>query len=104
MAKEHVAVIEALFDRADCAVAVRKWRQLALSVAHYVAALQVLHAPGVSARRLLLRSFALAPIWPRYFRPERRRSWLLVLYILAAPMRQRIFRWYMRIRCSGLSQ
>jgi glycosyltransferase involved in cell wall biosynthesis len=85
MALEHIAVIDALFARADCPAAIRSWRRLALSVACYCAALLAIHNPAVPGRELILRSLVLAPMWPRRFRPERHRAWSRIFYVLGRP-------------------
>ncbi|MGH7031645.1 MAG: hypothetical protein ACREEZ_14610, partial [Stellaceae bacterium] len=86
MAREHIAVVEALFDRPDCPDEIRRWRRLTLSVACYCAGLLAIHNPAVRGRELIMRSLALAPVWPSRFRPERRRAWSRILYVLGRPL------------------
>ena len=85
MATEQIAVVEALFARADCPAEIRRWRRLTHSVACYCAGLLAIHNPEVPGRELILRSLALAPVWPGRFRPERHRSWSRILYVLGRP-------------------
>lgn len=85
MASEQIAVVEALFARSDCPDEVRRWRRLTRSVACYCAGLLAIHNPEVPGRELVMRSLALAPIWPRRFLPERHRSWSRILYVLGRP-------------------
>jgi hypothetical protein len=86
MATEQIAVVEALFARSDCPDEVRRWRRLTRSVACYCAGLLAIHNPAVPGRELILRSLALAPVWPGSFRPERHRSWSRILYVLGRPL------------------
>ena len=86
MASEHIAVVEALFARPDCPDEIRRWRRLTLSVACYCAGLLAIHNPAVPGRELIMRSLALAPVWPSRFRPERHRAWSRILYVLGRPL------------------
>jgi hypothetical protein len=92
MASEQLAVVEALFARPDCPDTVRRWRRLTLSVACYCAGLLAIHNPAVPGRALIMRSFALAPVWPDRFRPERHRSWSRMLYVLGRPFSEWAYR------------
>lgn len=86
MATEYIAVVEALFARSDCPGEIMHWRRLARSVACYCAGLLAIHNPAVPGRQLIMRSLALAPVWPSRFRPERHRSWSRILYVLGRPL------------------
>jgi glycosyltransferase involved in cell wall biosynthesis len=92
MASEHLAVVEAVFARPDCPDEVRRWRRLTRSVACYCAGLLSIHNPAIPGRELLLRSLALAPMWPSRFLPERRRAWSRILYVLGCPFSEWAYR------------
>ena len=85
MAAARIGVIEALFRRPDLPPAIAALRSQALSAACYFAAVIGLHDGRVPARRYLLASLRHRPWWPARIARNRRRSWKIMLYLLAWP-------------------
>jgi len=86
MAEEQEGVIADIFARSDLPSELRRWQRLAYSVSSYLAAMVAMYTTEVPGRRLLARSFALAPVWPSRFDPDRRRSLSRIAYVLGMPV------------------
>lgn len=87
MARNHVEMIEGFFARPNVPPELMAIRRSALGTAYYCAGLLAIHNQAIPGRRYMLRSLRLQPFWPRYFLPERKRSWLRVIYVLLPELR-----------------
>lgn len=74
LARRRIVMIERLFARADLPADIAALRSLALSAAHYNAALQSLRYPGASGFRHAVNSYRIMPFWPAGVGTGQRRS------------------------------
>jgi glycosyltransferase involved in cell wall biosynthesis len=86
MASNRIEIMQRFFARSDLPNEVRSWERQALATAYYCAGLLALHDQQVPGRRYFLKSWLLAPVWPRHFLLERQRAWSRILFVMAQPL------------------
>jgi glycosyltransferase involved in cell wall biosynthesis len=96
MAANKIDAVRDILDRAELPEGLVRLRGEAMSTAYYIAAVLGLDNPAIPARRYMLQSLRQASRWPPGRRPERRRSWRLVVFALGLPFTRPLASLYRR--------